>query len=217
VTEWDEFTGRLEAVESVEIRPRVTGYIMAAGPLGAAGNVAPKPAPPAYRLSAGDLIELTVFNAPEFATNQRLNADGLVQIPLLGGVLVTECTIPEAQARVATAFVESELLVKPAVTIVVREYALRQVFVYGQVVTQGPVRFPPEKHELDLVEVISMAGGFTRIAKKKQVTVTRIAPDGTPSSQVVNVDGMIDGRGRELLQRVFVRPDDVINVEEIPW
>src|SRR6476661_6472954 len=27
VTEWDEFTGRLEAVESVEIRPRVAGYI----------------------------------------------------------------------------------------------------------------------------------------------------------------------------------------------
>jgi len=27
VTEWDEFTGRLEAVESVEVRPRVTGYI----------------------------------------------------------------------------------------------------------------------------------------------------------------------------------------------
>src|SRR5262245_32615360 len=27
VTEWDEFTGRLEAVDSVEIRPRVTGYI----------------------------------------------------------------------------------------------------------------------------------------------------------------------------------------------
>ncbi len=27
VTEWDEFTGRTEAVESVEIRPRVTGYI----------------------------------------------------------------------------------------------------------------------------------------------------------------------------------------------
>jgi multidrug efflux system membrane fusion protein len=27
VNEWDEFTGRLEAVESVEIRPRVSGYI----------------------------------------------------------------------------------------------------------------------------------------------------------------------------------------------
>jgi RND family efflux transporter MFP subunit len=27
VTEWDEFTGRVEAVESVEVRPRVTGYI----------------------------------------------------------------------------------------------------------------------------------------------------------------------------------------------
>src|SRR5437879_4695771 len=28
VNEWDEFTGRLEAVESVEIRPRVSGYII---------------------------------------------------------------------------------------------------------------------------------------------------------------------------------------------
>jgi RND family efflux transporter MFP subunit len=27
VTEWDEFTGRLEAVERVEIRPRISGYI----------------------------------------------------------------------------------------------------------------------------------------------------------------------------------------------
>ena len=27
VSEWDEFTGRMEAVESVEIRPRVSGYI----------------------------------------------------------------------------------------------------------------------------------------------------------------------------------------------
>ena len=27
VTEWDEFTGRIDAVESVEIRPRVSGYL----------------------------------------------------------------------------------------------------------------------------------------------------------------------------------------------
>src|SRR5216117_3614085 len=27
VIEWDEFTGRTEAVESVEVRPRVSGYI----------------------------------------------------------------------------------------------------------------------------------------------------------------------------------------------
>ena len=27
VTDWDQFTGRLEAVDQVEIRPRVTGYI----------------------------------------------------------------------------------------------------------------------------------------------------------------------------------------------
>src|SRR5688572_28106353 len=29
VTEWDEFTGRLQAVESVDVRPRVSGLISA--------------------------------------------------------------------------------------------------------------------------------------------------------------------------------------------
>jgi len=27
IVEWDEFTGRTEPVESVEVRPRVSGYI----------------------------------------------------------------------------------------------------------------------------------------------------------------------------------------------
>ena len=31
ITEWDDFTGRLEAVDSVEIRPRVSGYVAAVG------------------------------------------------------------------------------------------------------------------------------------------------------------------------------------------
>src|SRR3954466_8829482 len=31
VTEWDEFTGRLQAVDQVEIRPRVSGYIQRVG------------------------------------------------------------------------------------------------------------------------------------------------------------------------------------------
>ncbi len=31
ITEWDEFTGRLEAVNTVEIRPRVSGYIRRVG------------------------------------------------------------------------------------------------------------------------------------------------------------------------------------------
>src|SRR5262245_317533 len=29
VTEWDEYTARLEAVDSVEVRPRVSGYLQA--------------------------------------------------------------------------------------------------------------------------------------------------------------------------------------------
>ena len=30
ITEWDEYTGRLEAVDTVEIRPQVSGYLQKA-------------------------------------------------------------------------------------------------------------------------------------------------------------------------------------------
>src|SRR5205085_1560809 len=43
VTEWDDFTGRIEAVESVEIRARVSGYLQSvnfkAGALVKAGDL----------------------------------------------------------------------------------------------------------------------------------------------------------------------------------
>ena len=32
ITEWDEFTGRFEAVESVEVRPQVSGYVVRVAP-----------------------------------------------------------------------------------------------------------------------------------------------------------------------------------------
>ena len=31
ITEWEEFTGRTEAVEAVEVRPRVAGHIQGCG------------------------------------------------------------------------------------------------------------------------------------------------------------------------------------------
>jgi membrane fusion protein, multidrug efflux system len=50
VTEWDEFTGRMDAVESVEIRPRVSGYITE------------------IRFRAGDLVKK---DAPLFVIDPR--------------------------------------------------------------------------------------------------------------------------------------------------
>ena len=39
IVEWSEFTGRIEPVESVEVRPRVSGYIQAGAlPVGPTGE-----------------------------------------------------------------------------------------------------------------------------------------------------------------------------------
>src|SRR5450755_2561019 len=63
VKDWDEFTGRMQAVETVEIRPRVSGYIdkvaFAAGSLIKRGAllfvIDPRPYQAEYDRAAADL------------------------------------------------------------------------------------------------------------------------------------------------------------------
>ena len=50
-------------------------------------------------------------------------------------------------------------------TIVVKEYSKRTVDVQGQVGNPGAIEFPQEKG-LSLLQAVTRAGGFTRLADK---------------------------------------------------
>lgn len=81
----------------------------------------------------------------------------------------------------------------------------KTVTILGQVRRSGPVAFPLDG-DLDLLTAISRAGGFTELAQKKKVNVTRGGGKPIP----------VDVRdGNEQVARNFkLRPGDIVNVEE---
>ncbi|HEV7928132.1 MAG TPA: efflux RND transporter periplasmic adaptor subunit [Verrucomicrobiae bacterium] len=99
LVEWDEFTGRAEAVESVEVRPRVSGYIQEvrfqSGQLVKKGDVL-FVIDPRWHQAAFDRLEAEAERAKVLLENAKREADRTPQL-LADNAISTE----EADQRVA--------------------------------------------------------------------------------------------------------------------
>ncbi len=99
IIEWDEFTGRTEAVESVEIRPRVSGYIQEvrfqSGPLVKKGDVL-FVIDPRWHQAAFNHLEAEAVRASVHLENARREAERAAQL-LSTKAISTE----DSDARVA--------------------------------------------------------------------------------------------------------------------
>jgi polysaccharide export outer membrane protein len=84
------------------------------------------------------------------------------------------------------------------------------VFVSGSVGLQGVVPFPREQG-LTLIDAISRAGGFSRLADKKHVTLKRTNADGKPETFTINAEDLAKGDTTETWP---LQPNDVITVPE---
>ena len=82
-------------------------------------------------------------------------------------------------------------------------------YIIGEVKTPGSYTFT--KKDVSIVEAISMAGGFTRIAARNKTRIVRIE-NGAERIYNVNVDA-ITKAGR-MIQAVPIRPNDLIVVPE---
>lgn len=84
-----------------------------------------------------------------------------------------------------------------------------QFFIIGQVEKPGSYLY--KENEISLVEAISMAGGFTRIAARNRTRIIRVE-DGVEKIIEVRVDEITDA-GKKA-QDVIVKPGDVIVIPE---
>jgi len=187
----------------------------AAGPgaLRADETVTAKDNPPAtrldYTLQASDLIKVQVFQEPDLDREVRLSQEYTVTLPLIGTVNLKGKTVRQACELIQDLY-NRHYLVNPQVTIMVMEFASRTVNVLGAVNKPGAVDFPPEQ-PMALLDAIAKAGGFSRLADRSKVKLTRVQPGGRAEMQVIDADDIIQGRSQDawLLQK-----DDVIYVPE---
>lgn len=154
-----------------------------------------------YVLKPSDLIEVRVFQEPELDARARLAPDGKVSLPLIGEVAVSGSSVKGAAAIIEAAL-RRGFLVKPVVTVTVLEKTRERFNLEGAVGRPGPYYFP-ESGELTLLDAISQAGGFTRLANSK-VVITR------KSGSVLKVDAA----DRREAQRIRILPGDHIEAKE---
>ncbi|MBI4508433.1 MAG: polysaccharide biosynthesis/export family protein [Deltaproteobacteria bacterium] len=156
-------------------------------------------------LGQGDLFEVRVFDEPDLAGVYQVGTDGAISFPLIGRVVV-EGKLPsdveqEIKARLADGFLKN-----PQVSVLVKEYRSKKVSVFGQV--RNPGTFPFTEH-MSVIEAITRAGGFTSMAKKNSVRVTRLV-DGKTTKTTVAVEDI--GQGKAPNYQLW--PGDVVFVPE---
>jgi polysaccharide export outer membrane protein len=153
---------------------------------------APAPAEPSgdYRLQPQDLLRMQVFQEPDLLREVRISQEGSINLPLIEQVDLRNKTLRQAEQIIRERY-DRDFLVNPQITLVVVEYAKRTVNVLGNVNLPGAVSFPHEG-KLNLIDAITRAGGFNRLADRKRVKLTRTSSDGTTETFEINADQLMN-------------------------
>ena len=113
--------------------------------------------PQEYRLGAGDVIRVSVFQNPDLTLESRLTEAGVVSYPLLGTLRLGGLSVTAAERLIADGLRNGNFVKSPQVTVVVLQVRGNQVSVLGQV--NRPGRYPLELADTRLTDVLAMAGG----------------------------------------------------------
>jgi protein involved in polysaccharide export with SLBB domain len=182
------------------------------GPRGSAGSTlradelpAAPPVSSSTTLGAGDLIEVRVFEEADLSGPYRVAPGGTIDFPLCGKVVVHGLNT-SGTADLLTRCLGEKYLRHPQVTVLLREYNSKKVFVFGEV--QKPGTFPYEE-DMSIIQAITMAGGFTKIASKNDIAVTRTVEGRDTKIRVPVAD---IGTGRE--KNFRLQPGDIVFVPE---
>jgi polysaccharide biosynthesis/export protein len=166
--------------------------------------------PAEYLLQPFDLVEVVVFQEPDLQRQVRLSQESTVTLPLIGAIDLKGKTVRQAQDMIRDLY-NRDYLVNPQINVIVLEYARETVNVMGSVNTPGAISLPPLEEPLKLLDAITRAGGFSRLADRKHVKLTRTGADGKTTTAVINADDIIQSTSTDpwLLQK-----GDVIYVPE---
>ena len=108
-----------------------------------------------YRIGAQDLLAISVFGVEELAKEVRVNSNGQISLPLIGGVMAGGKTIPELEAELARKYSDG-FLQNPQVSVFVKEFTSQRVTLEGALKSPG---IYPITGRTTLLQGIALAGG----------------------------------------------------------
>ncbi len=166
---------------------------------------APAAQAPPYRIALGDQLDIRFFNNPEFNQQVTVRPDGKVTLPYIDDVQVAGLTPAEIDDLVTERF--REVLLRPEITIIVRQFAGQRVYVGGEVKQPGLVELTGRVTPL---QAILKAGGFLDTARVGQVLLIRRGGDNRHAGRALDLRQTL--RADATAEVVMLQPEDVVYV-----
>ncbi|MGE0827851.1 MAG: polysaccharide biosynthesis/export family protein [Hyphomonadaceae bacterium] len=136
----------------------------------------------AYRLGAGDTVEVAIYSAPELTRTSTIAPDGALTLPLVGPVRAAGRTTNELQADLIAAYAPH--LRSPEIEVSPRTFASNQIYVGGEVGRPGAYDMAGQ---LDPLQAIVAAGGFLTTSRRREVWILSRLPNGETSVRAVDL------------------------------
>lgn len=139
--------------------------------------------PDTYRIGAGDLLEINVFDLEEMNRKVRVSSSGFIQLPLIGAVRAAGRSEAELSGEIAARLLKNYMQ-DPQVDVFVNEYKSQQVAVTGSVAKPG--LYPLTRERYTILDMLSEAGGLT---KEAGAVIEFIPFDGIQNSAAFEIAG----------------------------
>ena len=159
----------------------------------------------AASLGPEDVFEIRVFQEPDLSSIYRVSNDGSINFPLIGKLLVAGKTPNEVEMEIRKRL-EADFLKQAYVSVLIKEFNSKKVFIFGQVKKPGTFRF---EENMTIIQAVTLAGGFTQTAAKNAVSITRLV-DGEETRVLVEVEQIWKGKQ----SNVMLKPGDIIFIPE---
>jgi polysaccharide export outer membrane protein len=155
-------------------------------------------------IAPSDLLEITVFDAPELTQQVRVGADGKVQLALIGNTQVAGLTAEQAAELITRELRDHKFLLHPQVNVLVKESSSQGVSITGEVQHPGVYQVLGAR---SLLDIVSMAGGLTNVADST-VTIKR----RRGGEELVRASLKNDDAQSSLANDVQIYPGDLVMV-----
>lgn len=163
-----------------------------------------------YRLGAGDVVRISVYQNPDLTLETRITESGAISYPLLGSVRLGGQTVSAAEKIIAEGLRNGNFVKQPQITIVVTQVRGNQASVLGLV--NRPGRYPIESTDLRLSDLLATAGGVAQGGTETIVlTGTR---EGRPYRLEVELPVLFTAEGRA--KDVLIQNGDTVYVDRQP-
>lgn len=181
--------------------------------------------PQDYRIGAGDVVEIKVFEAEQLNTTARVGGDGTIRFPAVGVIIVGGQSERDLEGQIENKL-RGSYLQEPHVTVFVKEMKAQESAIFGEIAKPG--LYPISGAE-PLTALISEAGGLTKqagpnayVLRAQDRTTTASAQASadkeakTPShSERIDLNALLL-RG-EQRWNVLIYPGDSVTIPEVGW